>query len=136
MDTKSRKQYERTPREALRIARRLGKAKGEGWADVQYLPGGGRDTAPDAAGRAAAMLKTIDEGGLCDVGIETPCWLSGEWADEPTVRDIAEACGIDEERDEDGETANECADAYIDAADQAFSDYILRHLRSVAQGAP
>lgn len=109
----------------------MGKAKGAGWADVQYLPGGGRDTQPDAARRAAQMIELIDTDGLYRV-VDTPSWLSGEWADEPTVRDIAEACGIDEERDEDGESMEECADVYCLAADEAFEAAIVRHLRSVA----
>lgn len=124
--------YERATRAMLREARKLGKRKGEGAADVQYLPGGGRDTARDAAGRAVLALKEIDDD--CPEWAVPPSWLSGEWADEPTVQDIAERCGVDPERDPDGEVASEVADAFVAAADAAWSDYLVRHLRNVAKG--
>jgi hypothetical protein len=127
------KPYDKTPREALRIARRNGRSTGAGRADVQYLPGGGRDTAPRAAERAATMLRQWDDGDpACP--IVCPDWLSGEWADDPTPATVAADCGVNEERDVDGMVAQECADAFVAAADDAFLATILRHLRHVAKG--
>ena len=130
----SGKPYERTPRALLREAKRRGKLKGEGCADVQYFPGGGRDTDRDAKGRAAAMLKAYDDGDPAAEWSHAPDWLSGEWADEPTPASVFEDCGGDPDRDPDGETAQEVADAYCEAASDAWISVILRHLRSVAQG--
>lgn len=126
------KPYANTPRALLREARRRGRLKGEGCADVQYMPGGGRDTARDAAGRARAMLLAFDDDS--PEWSHPPAWLSGEWADEPTTRDVAEACGVDPDRDTDGTVAQEVCDAFVAAADAAWLGFILRHLRHVAKG--
>ena len=101
-------------------------------AVVQYMPGGGRDTARDAAGRARAML--LDYEGDSPEWSHPPAWLSAEWADEPTTRDVAEACGVDTDRDPDGTVAQEVCDAFVAAADAAWLGFILRHLRHVAKG--
>lgn len=129
------KPYEAAPVLALAKARKLGRQKGGACADTQYLPGGGCDTARDAAGRARALLAAYDDGDpAVDETFQLPDWLSGEWADEPTPADIAEQCGIDPDRDTDGTVEQEIADAYVQAADTAYREIILRHLRSVAKG--
>ncbi len=125
--------YAKATRAMLREANRRGRLKGEGAADVQYLPGGGRDTARDAVGRARAMLRDYE--GDSPEWSHPPAWLSGEWADEPTCADVAEACGVDPDRDPDGTVAQEVCDAFVAAADAAFVGAILRHLRHVAGGA-
>ena len=127
------KPYAKATRAMLREARRRGRLKGDGAADVQYLPGGGRDTARDAAGRARAMLARFDAA-PGDEDVAPPAWLSGAWADEPTTRDVAEACGVDPDRDPDGTVAQEVCDAFVAAADAAWFGFILRHLRHVARG--
>jgi hypothetical protein len=127
------KPYQSTPRALLREARRRGKLKGEGAADTQYMPGGGRDTEGNAAERAWKALRAYDAGDVPTVSAMTPPdWLSGEWADEPTPRDVFEACGGDPDRDPDGETAQEVCDEFVRAADAAYVEYMLAHLRSVA----
>ena len=127
------KPYAKATRAMLAEARRRGRLKGEGCADVQYLPGGGRDTARDAAGRARAMLRDY-EAAPGDETVCPPAWLAGEWADEPTTRDVAEACGVNTDRDPDGTVAQEVCDAFVAAADAAWLGFILRHLRHVARG--
>lgn len=128
------KPYKAATRAMLREAKRRGKRKGAGAADVQYMPGGGRDTEGNAAERAFRALRAYDAGDVPTVRAMTPPdWLSGEWADEPSPRDIAEACGVDPERDPDGHVAQEVCDAFVQAADTAYLDTMLAHLRSVAE---
>lgn len=126
------KPYTHATQAMLAEARKRGKRKGAGAADVQYLPGGGRDTARDAAGRARAMLKEYDEG--YPEWAHPPDWLSGEWADEPTHADIAKYCGVDPDRDPDGNIAMEVCNTYVDEADYSYINYIVQHLRDVAGG--
>lgn len=128
------KPYKAATRAMLREAKRRGKLKGEGAADTQYMPGGGRDTEPNAAERAYKALRAYDAGDVPTVSAMTPPdWLSGEWADEPTPRDIAERCGVDPERDPDGSVADEVCAVFVQAADDAYTGAMLAHLRSVAE---
>jgi hypothetical protein len=118
----------------LREARKRGKRKGEGAADVQYMPGGGRDTEGNAPERAFRALKAYDAGDVpTSQAMTPPDWLSGEWADEWTPASLAEACGVDSERDPDGTVAQEQCDEFVRAADAAYVDFMLAHLRSVAE---
>jgi hypothetical protein len=128
------KPYQSTPRALLREARRRGKLKGEGAADVQCMPGGGRDTEGNAAERAWKALRAYDAGDVPTVRAMTPPdWLSGEWADEPNPAGIFGACGGDPDRDPTGEISQEVCDEFVRAADAAYVDTIVRHLRSVAE---
>lgn len=126
------KPYAKATRAMLAEARRRGILKGAACADVQYMPGGGRDTARDAAGRARAMLRDYE--GDSPEWSHPPAWLAGEWADEPTTPDVADACGVDPDRDPDGTVAQEVCDAFVAAADDAWLGVILCHLRHVARG--
>lgn len=115
-------------REAVRLGRRAGAAA----FHPQYLPGGGRDTARDPAGRAAALLAADNEGRTD--ALLPPQWLSGEWADEPLPVAVARECGVTPARDPDGIAGEEVCDAYCAAADSAYRDAVLSYLRAVAQG--
>ncbi len=126
-----RKDYECATNTMLTLARWYGKRHGYSAADTQYFPGGGRDTARDAAGRARAMLRDYDNDN--PDWATPPDWLSGEWADNITCADVTHVCKVDSTRDPDGIAASEVCDAFIAAADAAYTNTILRHLRAVAQ---
>jgi len=119
----------RTPAPIAR-ARKLGAKKGAACVDCQYLPGGGRDTMRNPAVAAAALLAAWEDGDLEVSCFDPPDWLSGEWADEPTPRDVAADCGITER----SSYFDDVVAAYIEAADQAYIDGICAHLRHVAKG--
>lgn len=122
----------------LKAAYRAGKRYGESSADFQYLPGGGRDTMRNAAGRAAELLRAIDDGdpGACD-GIVPTSPLSGEWADGLAPRDVADAVGFpyDDEPEADRDEAVEELAREWDCGftDGAF-DAACKFLRNVAKG--
>lgn len=124
--------YRGATRAHIREAVRLGRKAGAAAFHPQYLPGGGRDTARDPAGRAAALL-AADSEGRTDA-LLPPQWLSGEWADEPLPVAVARECGVDPARDPDGIAGQEACDAYCAAADSAYRDAVLSFLRAVAQG--
>lgn len=129
MTTNTNTTRKRLPR-FIQRAQALGRARGKASADCQYLPGGGRDTARDAAGRAASILRAYDDGDVGNLGEQIPSWLSGEWADDPTARDVLADLGIDENDDR----ADDALSAYEEAATDAYLDVLLRHLRHVAKG--
>lgn len=116
----------RITKKMLDKAKTLGGAKGKAAADVQYLPGGGRDTGQNSRARAIHMLIAYDTG--FPEWATPPNWLSGEWADEPVPKTIAERVGYT--ADDDG--IDEIADAYCHAADEAYVDALLSHLKNVA----
>ena len=124
--------YRGATRAHIREAVRLGRMAGSGAFDPQYLPGGGRDTARDPAGRARALL-AADSDGYTDA-LMPPQWLSGEWADEPLPVAVARECGVAPALDPDGIAGQELCDAYCAAADSAYRDSVLSFLRGIAAG--
>lgn len=79
----------------------------------------------------ARFLKLSDDGdpALHDEFGPTSGWLSGEWADTPTPNSLYAELGLEPDDDEDGEIMAEIADAYEEAADQAYSDELERVAR-------
>lgn len=119
-------------------AQKLGKRDGANAWDGQYMPGGGRDTAPDAKGRAARLLAMIDDGDpeACD-GLVSSSPLSGEWADSITASDVADAVGYpyeDEPEDERDDAVDELAQAYEWGWTDGQFEAACAFLRNVAEG--
>lgn len=125
-------------RSMLATAQRMGKRDGAANFDTQYLPGGGRDTMRDAKARAQRMLDAIEAGDpeVCD-GLVTNSPLSGEWADSPSPRSVADAVGFpynDENENNRDDAVAEIAQAYEWGWTDGQFEEACRHLRSVAKG--
>lgn len=108
-------------------------AHGAACADTQYLPGGGRDTARDAAKRAARMLQQYDDGAP-EWHDLVPAWLSGEWADEPTPETIRQDYGIPE-GDEGDDILEQMCSLWEEHATHGWESAMVAHLRAVVDAA-
>lgn len=100
-------------REILAAARRDGKAAGTVAASWVTDGNTSRET-------YARILRGLEDG---DPEIlDSLPWpnLSGEWANDPTPRSLAEDYGITEERDPSGDLTADACDAWEDAAGAAF----------------
>lgn len=100
-------------RDILRQARKDGKRTGEAAASWVFDGNTPQET-------YQRVLKGLDDGdpAVYD-SLRTPN-LSGEYADDPTPRTLAEDYDITEERDPDGFLLDKVCTAWEDAASQAF----------------
>lgn len=113
--------------EIMREARKLGTMEGAGAASWVF---DGNTT--DETYRA--FLRGWEDGDpeTMDAYAPTSGWLSGEWADARTARDLQLDLGIDDE-DPDGEILAEACDAYEGAAEDAYWTELERVARLQTQ---
>ncbi len=109
-------------REIMRRARRDGRTAGENAASWVFDGNTARET-------YERVLRGIENGDpeILDA-FRTPS-LSGEYADDPTPRTLAEAYDIDERCDPDGTLLDEACTEWEGAASQAFWFTLERECR-------
>lgn len=75
------------------------------------------------------FLKGLDDGDPAVLDAFNPPNLSGEWADSPTPRTLADDYNLDEDNDPDGWRLDEACTAWEDAASTAFWNELERVAR-------
>jgi len=109
-------------REILAAARRDGKAAGKAKASWAF----DGNTKTETYKRFLAGYEDCDPQVLDSY---CPPDLSGQWADDPTERSLAEDYDIDERRDPDGSLISEVGDVWLEAAHRAYYDELVRVAR-------